>query len=248
LADPQWPNTTVLGGEPCTVRELKEQPGQDIVLTGSVTSATLPLVSASVTDHPAGDQARMMDTEASKGVRAGLPDVISATRLSNSFLGNVIEVCFATEDCERTMAGMTRLGMGPWRVYTFDATTVEDRVLGGRPADWELRVAFADVGGTAMEIMQPLRGSSIIRQFLDAHGEGIHHIAFDCENLAWDERQREFADRGFPCSQAGRFASGNSFAFFDDETATTTTFETYRMPADFVWPPPDEWFPSPPPG
>lgn len=38
LADPGWQNTTVLAGDPVDqVRELKEQAGRDIVLTGSIT-------------------------------------------------------------------------------------------------------------------------------------------------------------------------------------------------------------------
>lgn len=38
LTDPQWQNTTVLTGDPVEqVRQLKEQPGLDIVLTGSIT-------------------------------------------------------------------------------------------------------------------------------------------------------------------------------------------------------------------
>jgi dihydrofolate reductase len=38
LADPQWQNSTVLAGEPIAeVRALKERPGQEIVVTGSIT-------------------------------------------------------------------------------------------------------------------------------------------------------------------------------------------------------------------
>ena len=38
LTDPQWEPTTVLDGDvPAAVRELKEQPGLDIVVTGSIT-------------------------------------------------------------------------------------------------------------------------------------------------------------------------------------------------------------------
>src|ERR687893_319534 len=38
VTDPQWQNSTVLSGDPVEeVRALKEQPGQDIVLTGSIT-------------------------------------------------------------------------------------------------------------------------------------------------------------------------------------------------------------------
>src|SRR4051794_30360264 len=37
LADPQWQNTTVLNGDPTDeVRSMKEQPGRDIVVTGSI--------------------------------------------------------------------------------------------------------------------------------------------------------------------------------------------------------------------
>jgi dihydrofolate reductase len=38
LTDPQWQNSTILSGDPVTeVRALKDQPGQDIVVTGSIT-------------------------------------------------------------------------------------------------------------------------------------------------------------------------------------------------------------------
>jgi dihydrofolate reductase len=38
MTDPKWQNSTVLAGDPAQeVRALKEQPGQDIVVTGSIT-------------------------------------------------------------------------------------------------------------------------------------------------------------------------------------------------------------------
>ena len=38
MTDPQWQNSTVLSGDPAEeVRALKEQPGRDIVVTGSIT-------------------------------------------------------------------------------------------------------------------------------------------------------------------------------------------------------------------
>jgi dihydrofolate reductase len=38
MTDPQWQNSTVLSGDPVDeIRALKEQPGQDIVVTGSIT-------------------------------------------------------------------------------------------------------------------------------------------------------------------------------------------------------------------
>ncbi|MCV7169239.1 VOC family protein [Mycobacterium manitobense] len=176
-----------------------------------------------------------------------LPAVLSATRLSNSFLGELIEICIVTADHRRTMEGLVRLGIGPWRVYTFDSRTVTDRTYRGAAADYAIKVCFADVGNIAVEIMQPLYGPSIFQEFLDTHGEGIQHIAFDCEQRPWGERIADFAGRGFRMVQSGRFVDENAFAFFDTERDTGTTFETYSIPPGFVWPEPEEWFPAPPP-
>ena len=191
-------------------------------------------------------QGRGMSDEADLN-SAAWPAVISETELSNSFLGGLIEVCFVTADHRRTMEGLVRLGIGPWKVYTFDSRTVTERTYRGAPAEFGIRVGFADVGGTAMEIMQPLFGPSIFQEHLDRHGEGIHHIAFDVCHRPWDDRLGDFAKRGFPVIQSGRFNLANAFAFFDTEAATSTTFETYDIPSGYVWPEPEEWFPGPPP-
>ena len=51
MTDPQWQNSTVLSGDPVEeVRALTEQPGQDIVVTGSITLCH-SLISASVVDE-----------------------------------------------------------------------------------------------------------------------------------------------------------------------------------------------------
>lgn len=51
LTDPGWEPTTVLRGDPvAAVRELKQQPGRDIVVTGSIT-LTHALVAAGLVDE-----------------------------------------------------------------------------------------------------------------------------------------------------------------------------------------------------
>lgn len=186
-------------------------------------------------------------TDDSQGAAPAWPTVVSSTELSNSFLGKLIEVCIVTGDHQRTMEGLVRLGIGPWRVYTFDSQTVTARTLDGAEGDWTIKVCFADVGELAVEIMQPLSGASIFQEWLERHGEGIHHVAFDLDGRPWQDRLTDFAIRGFSVRQSGRFADKNAFAFFGTESATGATFETYDIPAGFVWPEPERWFPAPPP-
>ena len=176
-----------------------------------------------------------------------LPEVLSETALSNAFLGRLVEVCFVTEDHERTMEGLVRLGIGPFRVYTFDASNTVDRTYRGEPEDFRLTVCFADNAGLTYEIMQPLAGRTVVRDHLDRHGEGVHHLAFDCGGAPWEQRVEMFTARGFAQTQTGRWLDQNSFSFFDTEAATTACFETYHFPDGFIWPEPERWYPGPPP-
>jgi dihydrofolate reductase len=51
MTDPEWPNSTVLTGDPIErITELKAQPGKDIVLTGSISLAHA-LIAGGVVDE-----------------------------------------------------------------------------------------------------------------------------------------------------------------------------------------------------
>ena len=179
------------------------------------------------------------------------PEVCSESMMSNSFLGNLVEVCVVTRDHRRTMEGLVRLGIGPWRVYTFTPDNVTRQTYNGEPASFSLKVCFAEGKNVIWELMEPLGGPNIVEDFLEEHGEGIHHLAFDCEDIPLEQRIAAFAERGFPLTQSGGWldqnAFENAFAFFGTEEATSAVFETYVFPEEFEYPEPEEWFPAPPP-
>lgn len=167
--------------------------------------------------------------------------------LGTEFLGKTIEVCVVTDDVDRALDGFLRLGVGPWRVYTFDRSNLSDGTYRGAPADFEIRVCFAQRDdGVVWELMQPLAGPTIFQEYLDAHGEGLHHVAYDCNELPWEERLAAFAERGFACVQSGCFADGNRFAFFETDAATGAVIETIEFAPGFELPPPERWVPAPP--
>lgn len=173
--------------------------------------------------------------------------VLSESQLSNSFLGDVIEICIVSRDYRRTIEGLIKLGIGPWRVYTFSPENVTDQTYMGEPAEFSLKVCFAQSKNVIWEIIQPISGPNIFQDFLDQHDEGIHHIAFNCDEMPWEERLKEFEARGFRLAQSGNWEGKNLFAFFATEDATTTIFETYFFYSDFEYPEPEEWLPVPPP-
>lgn len=175
-----------------------------------------------------------------------LPAVASETTVDTSFLGNAIEIAIVTADHQRTMKGLVRLGIGPWRVYTFGPENVSEQTYHGEAVEFWLKVCFARSGNITWELMEPIDGPTIFADYLDRHGEGIHHVAYNCRDVPMADRIREFEARGFQCVQSGKWMNTNHFAFFATENATTTVFETYVFAPDFAYPEPESWYPTPP--
>jgi len=93
-------------------------------------------------------------------------------------------------------------------------------------------------------LMEPVSGPTIFADFLEEHGEGIQHVAYDCNNIPFEERITELTRRGFQCVQSGSWMGVNHFAFFGTEADTTTVFETYAFPSDWDYPEPEAWYPA----
>ena len=94
-------------------------------------------------------------------------------------------------------------GIGPWDVYEFDASKVDDFVYRGRPATHKALLALAWKGDMQLELLQPVSGYCIYDEHLERKGEGLHHIKLyhaDCAAAVAD-----YARRGYPVTQSGRF-------------------------------------------
>lgn len=174
------------------------------------------------------------------------PKVTSETSLANSFLGDTIQVCVVTKDMYRTMDGMVKLGIGPWRVYEFNSQNCKDMTFRGQPANYSMKLCLAFSGTMMWEIIEPIIGPSIYTEFLAKHGEGIHHVAQGCNNGDWEERKRSFTDKGFKMIQSGTWSERVPYAYFETEDAITTTIEIFDIPGDFALPEPLQWYPAKP--
>ncbi|KAL0934122.1 uncharacterized protein CTRU02_210921 [Colletotrichum truncatum] len=63
----------------------------------------------------------------------------------STLLGTLNEVCILTPHLYKTLDNLTRLGMGPFRVFKFDSSTVPKQELHGKTGSdlFEVLVAFA---------------------------------------------------------------------------------------------------------
>jgi glyoxalase/bleomycin resistance protein/dioxygenase superfamily protein len=172
------------------------------------------------------------------------PLVVSEKALSNSFLSNTMQIVMISRDLRRAMQAMVRLGVGPWNIYTLGPHNVTESFYKGKPSDFVIKVALAFVGSVMWEIIQPISGECAQSDFLNKHGDGIHHIAADCAGLDWDQRVAEFERRGFRLIQMGKWHGRVPFGYFLADDAPGLVIESVLFPDDFVLPEPEERFPA----
>ncbi len=98
------------------------------------------------------------------------------------------------------------LGIGPWTILNWEAPHVHDRRYNGRPAWAREKIAIAQAGDVQLELVQPVEGDSIYQDWLDEHGEGLHHLNFLVDDV--DAVAEILAEDGFPSIQSGRFGTG----------------------------------------
>jgi catechol 2,3-dioxygenase-like lactoylglutathione lyase family enzyme len=82
----------------------------------------------------------------------------------------------------------------------------------GQPTEARAKLAFFDMGSLSLELIQPVGGPSTWQEFLDAHGEGVHHIAFQIKGM--DGQLALLERKGMPLVQRGDYTGGR-YAYID---------------------------------
>ena len=78
----------------------------------------------------------------------------------------------------------------------------------------QVNTAFFQKGETKIELLESTASDGPIEKFIEKKGEGIHHIAFEVENL--DTFAAHAAEKGYPLSDGPTVSSsGSKFAFID---------------------------------
>ena len=159
-------------------------------------------------------------------------------------LGIPVEVCIATRSLQRTIEELSRMGVGPWRVYRFDAATVADRRSFGEPDPYEIDVAFAEHGPLIWEVMQPLRGARALADALDGKEAAWHHIAFDRSPRPFAARLEHLRGLGAKPVLSGVWLGRVPFEFFSLPAMPSVVLEAYAFPVGFEYPDPVRWYPD----
>lgn len=118
------------------------------------------------------------------------------------------QVCIVVMDLDKTIEYCSSvLGIGPFRRME---VSLSEAQCHGKPLELTLKLAFARMGEMQLELIQAEPGENIYWEFLQKHGEGLHHLGFHIKDLKYELAQ--FLKKGFEVVQSGN-ADGVSFAY-----------------------------------
>ena len=127
----------------------------------------------------------------------------------------LFQVGIVVRDLEKSKKDYERLmGIESWREFEMDSSTVE-MTYHGKPTHHSFKAAFTMLGPLMIELLEPLEGEGSYRDFLEEHGEGIHHLGHArVDNLV--EAVQALEKAGFPCIETGGDPAGfHTWAYVD---------------------------------
>lgn len=158
------------------------------------------------------------------------------------------QVCVVVHDLDDTIREyVERAGVGPWAVYTYAPPDLYNMRIRGKAANYSMRLALAWTNGFMWEVIQPIDGPSIYREFLEAKGEGVHHVLVQHTLADLPEALAEFERRGCPPLMEGSY-KGTDFAYLATDGPLKMVVELVQRPnyPGYRRPAPEYWYPSPP--
>jgi methylmalonyl-CoA/ethylmalonyl-CoA epimerase len=156
-------------------------------------------------------------------------------------LKQFLQICVVVKDLQKAMERYWEIfGIGPWQIYTFAPPNLTEPTIGGKPEPYTMRLAVAQVGAVQWELIQPLTGPSIYAEFLEKHGEGLHHVACAVED--YDQAVAALEKQGIGILMGGTW-KGATYAYMDTEQAIGAILEIYKMPPGFEMPAPEATYP-----
>ena len=130
-------------------------------------------------------------------------------------ISELFQVGIVVHDLEKSMKDYeSLLGINSWKVLEINDDSLKF-TYHGKPVKHSFRAAMTMLGSFMVELLQPVEGESVYRDFLNEHGEGLHHLGHvRVDDL--DEAVQALEKAGFPCIETGGDTLGfHSWAYVD---------------------------------
>ena len=139
----------------------------------------------------------------------------------------VDQVGVVVRDMDKAIEYYEALGIGPFEDLT---GPIIDRWVHGKPADdVKLMAKKAQMGQVQFELVQPISGESVQKEFLESRGESINHLGFFMEDL--HKEVAVLIEKGVKVASSGKFVDGGGFAYLNTDKVGGVMFELTQWPS-----------------
>jgi len=138
----------------------------------------------------------------------------------------ITQVAVVVKDLKKTMESYHKvLGWGPWSVYEHKPPVLHQTMVRGKPTNYTMLGAEVHCNPIDFEILQPLEGPSIYKEFLEEHGEGLHHVSVVSPKEDVHVALRDFQRQGIDVLMSGSL-NDIEFYYMDTEPVLKMVAET----------------------
>jgi catechol 2,3-dioxygenase-like lactoylglutathione lyase family enzyme len=126
----------------------------------------------------------------------------------------ICQIGMVVRDIDKTAAAFQEvLGLPAPRVQETAPASETNIRYRGKATEARAKLAFFQMGPQLnVELIEPIGGPSTWQEFLDEHGEGVHHIAFRLKGM--DAKLAHLEAHGLETVQRGDFKGGR-YAYVD---------------------------------
>jgi methylmalonyl-CoA/ethylmalonyl-CoA epimerase len=125
------------------------------------------------------------------------------------------QIGFVAKDADRVARKLSDItGIKPGDPILTDGFEKARTQFRGNPTQARAKLIFFTMGQVSIEIIEPIGGPSTWSEFLEKHGDGVHHIAFTVKSTKGSSD--DLSAHGIPPIQSGVF-DGGSYVYSDAE-------------------------------
>lgn len=128
-----------------------------------------------------------------------------------------IQINIIVKDIERSAAKWAELlGIPVPEIHLNHLEGGENYTYRGKPISCDLKVCNIEMPGFVIELHEPAGGESSFQEFLDKHGNGVHHLGFEVGERR-DEVIEQLTQAGYDTNRTLGIYPGSSWTIVDSE-------------------------------
>lgn len=136
-------------------------------------------------------------------------------------------ISIVVRDIDATAKFYESIGIGPFKSYPPIQEYVKIDVP-DKEGFYNLTIKCAQIGPVELQLIQPGKGQSLYRDFLEKKGEGVYHLGFVVEDI--ETSDAEVKAIGLDVISSGRRKNGSGFSYLDTADKAGVTLLIRQSP------------------